>query len=285
MNSHDRQSTHEQGLEHDRDPQYFQQRYEARKSNLERRAERIRTEVLPQKRELAAIRANEYRSKFGKDPERGQFEGAVVSYERSLDILERQIEFLRPSSEADIKYRLRVMSDLPHAIQDATPDGLPLRFRGTHIYHAQSILQSQGASSSVDRLGIATSYDTADQVSVTTPNTFETTINGYTGLLEEEGCVPAGCVFVMLPSSEEEAKAGDSMLMYNVNFQQHPEQLFAIMTSDENVPRVREWAAEAGVSEQKVVEFFEFTSHLETMRRDIETGTASLQQYVPYQLP
>jgi len=284
MNSHDTQSVHEQGYEHFRDAQYFRDKYEARKNNLTQRAERIRSEILPAKREQAAARASQYRTKYGHEPARGQFEGTVVSYEHALDTIEQQLEFLRPSSEEDMQYRLHVMNDLPAAIQDATPDGLPLRFHGTHIYHARSILQSQGASSSVDRLGIATSYDTADQVSVTAPDTFETTINGYSGLLEEEGCVPAGCVFVMLPSSQEEAKAGDSMLMNNVNFKEQPERLFAIMTSDENVPNVREWAAAAGVGEQKVVEFFEFPSRLDAVRRDIEAGHVTLQQYVPYQL-
>ena len=58
-------------------------------------------------------------------------------------------------------------------------------------------------SSSVDRVGSSTSYDVSDQVSVTTKNTIETTVQGYAGLTGNYN-LPAGCIFVILPQDENE---------------------------------------------------------------------------------
>ena len=191
---------------------------------------------------------------------------------------------MRPTSEEDIAYRQRVTSELPAKILKNCPPELPLRFHGAPIFTSQEIIASKGLSSSVDRIGIETSYDVAGQVSVTVPETIQTTLDSYTGLIEGGYEVPAGCVFVVLPESKEDADAGRSMLMGNIDFETQPEQLFAIMASSENVEQVKQWAKDAGLDPSKVKEFFEFADSLSELKEAFENGTARAQDYVSYPL-
>lgn len=244
-------------------------------------------EAALERRKLDAQRMSEfYRSRYGDDPEYQAKAYAPVSTAlHTIEVIKSKIEFARPRSAEDIAYRQRVMDELGRAIVETVPSGYPLRFHGAPLYAIRDILASGGLSSSVDRLGAPTSYDVADQVSVTMPDTIDTTISGYTGLAGDEYMLPTGGIFVLLPRSQEEAEAGSSMLMNNVNFSAHPEQLVSLLTSHENLPRVREWATNAGISPDAVCEFFDFPNQLRTTGERIAQGEVTLQELVPYALP
>lgn len=269
------------GLEED----IFVERYEDAQVRLEsRRADAIKN--IERKTERATVLAERYREKHGVDPEPGQVDKGVVAAQRGLQVIEGKLRFLRPSSEADIAYQRHISADLPSAIRSSTPDGLPLRFHAAPIYTSHEIIKNgHGLSSSEDRLGIETSYDVAGQVSVTTPQTLETSVESYLGLFEEQGCVPPGCIFVLLPDSPEDAAAGDaSMLMGNVDFVEDPTRLVAILATPETTPQVKEWAREGKIDEGRVQEFFEFAENLSGLKARIESGEASLDDYIPYDL-
>lgn len=204
--------------------------------------------------------------------------------EQAMEKSKDKLQLARPTSIADIEYRKKVVKGLQPAIEAAIPEGLPLRFHGTPIYNVPAIMHGGGLSSSVDRLGGETSYDVADQVSVTTARTLDVTLQSYSGLLEEDCMLPAGCVFVLLPASKEEEAAGASMLMSNVDFAEHPEQLFGIMTSEENLPAMRQLAAETGIDPSKVHEFFEFPDYLARLDQAMQRGEVQLQDIVPYDI-
>ena len=190
----------------------------------------------------------------------------ISSRKNALAQIEDQLDFLRPSDEKDMEYRLRQYDEFSKKMKDLVPEDLPLRFHGCPIYTAKRILESGEISSSVDRLGVETSYDTEGQISVTTKDTLDTTIHGYTHL--SENFLPAGCVFVLLPKDELDAKAGDSMLMGNVNFKQEPNRLYGIITTPENIERVSQWAKVIGIDLSKIHDFDGFAKSFEKQKND-----------------
>lgn len=269
--------------EHDTVVDKYTEKYLRKKDNLERRKKTALVRLEDSKARVARAESG-FRERSGREPKPGQFQSMIVSAERAVVRMSDMLAFLRPSSAEDVTYRLRVLDNLGPEIRTAIPDGLPLRFHGTEIYSSRDVISSGMLSSSVDRLGYATSYDVADQVSVTTAETIETTLGSYTGLTSEDCCLPPGCIFVVLPSSEEEAEAGRSMLMGNVDFAKQPERLFAVITATENVDLVKRWASEAGIDSDKVDEFFAFADKLAVLKQAIDRGEINLQDLVPFQI-
>lgn len=197
----------------------------------------------------------------------------ISSRKNALAQIEDQLEFLRPSDEKDMQYRLRQYDEFSKKMKDLVPEDLPLRFHGCPIYTAKHIIESGEISSSVDRLGVETSYDTEGQISVTTKDTLDTTIHGYTHL--SENFLPAGCVFVLLPKDELDAKAGDSMLMGNVNFKQEPNRLYGIITTPENIEKVSQWAKVSGIDLSKIHDFDEFAKSFEKQKDTVKINQPS----------
>ena len=180
----------------------------------------------------------------------------------ALEQINNQLEFLRPSSQEDMNYRLKQYSEFSKQVKSVVPDDLYLCFHGCPIYAAKHIIEDGEISSSVDRIGSETSYDVSDQVSVTTKNTIETTVQGYTGLTGNYN-LPAGCIFVILPKDESEIKSSEtSMLIGNVSFKENPERLYAIITTPENIERVTEWVENANMDVSKIHDFEGFIQEI-----------------------
>lgn len=165
-----------------------------------------------------------------------------------------QMEFLRPDTQDDVDYRLDMYADFAEAIKRDVPDDLPFRFHGTKIYFAREILRSGEISCSQDRYGYATSHDLSGHISVVTKDKMAITVHGYIDLLDY--CMPAGCIFVLLPSEEDAVMMNDQMK--KVNFKNNPSVLYAILATPENVPRVKMWCVESGIDTNKVCTFFDF---------------------------
>ena len=173
------------------------------------------------------------------------------------------MEFIRPSSKEDIEYRQKQYDEYDKKIKEIVPDDLHLCFHGCPIFAAKHIIEDGELSSSVDRLGRATSYDVEDQVSVTTKNTIETTLRGYAGL-NGNFELPAGCIFAILPKNEEEIKSSESsMLIGNVPFKDNPERLYSIITTPENIEKVSEWAKNANIDLSKIHDYDSFIKEME----------------------
>lgn len=191
----------------------------------------------------------------------------LEAVQRRQQELIREQRLLRPSSPEDAAYRMRVLQDLPGKITAALPADSPIRFHATSLLATENVIQMGELSSSVDRTGQATSYDTSDQVSVTIPKDVAISVSGYLGLTERNMCLPAGCIFMLLPRDATEAAAGAQMLMGNVYFRDHPEQLVGILTSDENIPTVRAWCVKAGLDPKRVQEFFTGVEQLASVQK------------------
>lgn len=197
----------------------------------------------------------------------------------ALEQINNQLEFLRPSSQDDIDYRLKQYSEFSKQVKSEVPDDLHLCFHGCPIYAAKHIIEDGEISSSVDRIGSETSYDVSDQVSVTTKNTIETTVQGYTGLTGNYN-LPAGCIFVILPKDDNEIQTSEtSMLIGNVSFKENPERLYSIITTPENIEKVTEWAEKANIDLSKIHNFEGFIQEIGKQKAqfsDQEIGKATI---------
>ena len=81
----------------------------------------------------------------------------IQSREYALGLIESQLEFLRPSSQDDMEYRLKQYNEFSKQIKAVVPDDLHLCFHGCPIYAAKHIIEDGEISSSVDRVGSSTS--------------------------------------------------------------------------------------------------------------------------------
>ena len=176
----------------------------------------------------------------------------------ALNIIEEELFYLRPASKEDIEYRLRQYKDFAEEARKCIPEDLPLRFHGCPIYAAKKIIESGEISSSADRQGFETSYDTNGQISVTTKDSLDITVTSYSGLIDDY-TLPAGCIFVLLPKDDFDRESGKSLLMENVNFRNEPSRLFAIITTPENILKVSNWCKENNIDLNKVYDYDNFT--------------------------
>lgn len=229
-------------------------------------------EILLRNRESALQRVKKAKEKYEKiesddtiDKKELRLEIAQKTIQSRIYALEQinnQLEFLRPSSQEDMDYRLKQYSEFSKQVKSEVPDDLHLCFHGCPIYAAMHIIEDGEISSSVDRIGSETSYDVSDQVSVTTKSTIETTVHGYTGLIGNYN-LPAGCIFVILPKDESEIKTSEmSMLIGNVSFKENPERLYSIITTPENIERVTEWAEKTNIDLSKIHDFDGFIQEI-----------------------
>jgi hypothetical protein len=186
---------------------------------------------------------------------RGVLTGQIARHQRVARLITGDLEFLRPSSEEDVAYRLSVYDGLPGAIRQAVPLDTPLRFHGTRLSASRDIISSGEISSSEDREGISTSdWGGGGMISVTRAENIRHSVQDYVHLLDRDCTVPPGCIFVLRPATPDEAATTE--IMGNVYFGEQPERLVGIMTAPENVSLVQGWSTAAGIDPNKVGEFF-----------------------------
>ena len=182
------------------------------------------------------------------------YQSQITRHNHSINQLKLQQAFAREDSAEDKAERLHAYKYFASEMRKVLSDNFHLKFHGTGIVETAQIIPAGSISSSVDRIGSATSYDVEDQVSVTDKDSLETTVMGYTHLGDD--FLPSGCIFAMLPRDAMEDSASRSLLMGNVFFRENPTQLYAIITSSENKEMVAEWCKNNGV-ETHVVTFEE----------------------------
>lgn len=262
-----------------------QELFNKTKARIEKTPDELRVKI-EKLRETNARIVVDYRNRKGMDMDEktiNQLNSGIRSAENGIRIAEDKLRFLRPRDKTDIEYRLKVQNELASLILDNTPNGLPLRFHGTSIYNAEHIIKDGELSSSVDRLDIETSYDLSGQISVTKPDTVRTTLS-YADSITENYQLPAGCIFVMLPKSAEDAQRGDSMLMSNVSFKENPQKLFAVLASPEMLSKVKEWMTQSGLDAHKVFDHFAFIDQLKQVKQNINSGLIKLEDVAGYKV-
>jgi hypothetical protein len=234
---------------------------------------------LPKMRQEADRSTAQFEESYGGPPPPGMFDGYANIVESRIKELDVELDQLRPPTDEDIAYRRQVKSELPKAIEANTPDELPLRFHGTTLVRTEGILTTGELSSSVDRHGAATSFDSAGAISVTSANAVRLSVREYLDLNKNEYCSPPGCLIAVLPASREDVT--DGLIMKSAHFKDNPQVLFGVAASRENLDQARQWAASAGIDPGKVHEYFDFANHLATVKEQIARGEISPADILP----
>lgn len=182
----------------------------------------------------------------------------VNRWKYNLEQLILKAQFIRPNNPSDISYRKNIIDEFSDKIASILGDDTTIRFHGTTIYYAKEILKNNGISSSSSRYdGYDSSTDLEDEISVTTPSTINRTLSFFTDLYAFQSSLPAGCLFV-LRTSDEDQELTKYAAMKSFNFKNNPERFLGVCTTSENIPKVREWLKEYGYEENLVFTFDEF---------------------------
>ena len=199
----------------------------------------------------------------------------VLRWKYTLEERRLQLKFIRPNLKQDIDYRNNQYDKFTSRLSQVLPSNLDLRFHGTPIYFAEQIIKSGTITSSADRYdGYIRSTDRKGEISVSSIETLDTTIHGwFTDLTAYERCLPAGCLFVVLPKDKEDAEYGHNIL-HSIDFRKNPEQLYGVVTTPENIEQVKSWMAEAKFNANSVYTFEEFLQNIKEKSTEL-TGKLS----------
>lgn len=174
-----------------------------------------------------------------------------------LNDYKRAYEFIRPNDPEDIKYRDYWREEFGKKLNEIAPKDLDLRFHGTSLHNTKAILESGGIFSSVDiNDGYRSSTDLSGRISATSIETVDRTLKGW--FAEMGGYIksfPCGCIFALNPKDQTDIDLKKSDELQSVNFKEHPEQLYGIFTTDENIPKVQLWLQNAGLNPNLVTNF------------------------------
>ena len=197
----------------------------------------------------------------------------LADAKRILRIQEAKVEFARLPFEKDVEYRLKVIKWFPKKVKENVPDDLPLVFHGvSNIGEIKQIIKTNGLLTPDQRgesmTSFATQIDVGAKTNVQVPCEFAEP-NYY--------WMPYGGIFAFLPKPEEVDKVnktGDSTEVFGgvdgVNFKQEPERLLGIITSPENIEKIKGWCKEYGLDSSKVMTHDSF---IESVGKKTESGT------------
>lgn len=170
--------------------------------------------------------------------------------------------FRHEPTKEDAKYRRVQKASFAEKIEKLLPKNYPLLFHGTTIWNAKEILSSANISAEIDRKDKSEDVlDMSGKISVTTVESLWWTVKEFADLANFN--YPAGCIFVLLAKDKEEFEmAVSTKSIQNVDFGAEPERLKNIITTPENVSRVKEWLSQSDIVVESdiVVDYDEFLS-------------------------
>lgn len=175
----------------------------------------------------------------------------------------RMLQFLRPSNPKDIAERENVEKSFVQLFRKYMSPNSNLRFHLTTIYAAEDIIKSGGIYSSIDIHGYCAGTNPSGQISVSKAKDIgKVSMQFYADTKAYHYTLPCGCVFALRPRTELDEKLKNASAMEAVNFKKHPEQLYAILTTTENIPLVKTWLKEGGLNPELAYTFDKFLGKL-----------------------
>lgn len=186
-------------------------------------------------------------------------EGTGDRWQYDIDNRQGALKFIRPNYENDINERNKWEVEFPKEVKRILDDSAGLRFHGTSIYNAENIIKTGIITSTIDRYnGYETSSDQSGVFSAATVSTIDILFaesGGYGGLKDYKVCLPCGCTFVFKNRDDDDREKEKAFQMKAINFKEHPEQIYGIITSSENIPNVRQWMSSSGYDPALVTGF------------------------------
>lgn len=184
-----------------------------------------------------------------------------------------EMEFLRPNNPKDIEERNYWADNFYKEFLKVYPESEDLRFHGTSIYNTKAILESGGIFSSVDiNDGYMASTDLSGEISASSRDSLNRTIQFFTDVGSYYRSLPGGCVFVINPRTDRDKELKRQDAMESVNFREHPEQFYGLFTTNENLLNVKQWVEQAGLDPDKV---YNYQGFLDKLREEKNKGKDS----------
>lgn len=167
-----------------------------------------------------------------------------------------KLEFIRrPVDSSDIEYRHYVMENFPDRVKEIFPGDVPIVFYGTdNIATVRQILQTGGLFApeqcNINMKSFASKIDV----------TYKSNVKFSCQYAEpKQEVMPYGAIFAFRPQDDELKKVfktGDSLEVSGgvrgVNFIKEPNRLYGIITTPENIERVKAWCKESSIDPNKV---------------------------------
>lgn len=200
----------------------------------------------------------------------------ITTLLQDISSLESIISCMRPNTDLDIAKRNDILNNYSQKVDEAIPDDVPLVFHGNkNINTVIEIIESGGLFTPEERNVDFKSF--ATQIDVTA----KTNIRVSLEFADAGICsfMPYGAIFVFYPKLDEYdnvLKTKDSSEVSggvrSISFKKEPERLFGIITTEENIEKIKTACKRNGIDASKVLtheQFIEYSKNiLKVQERD-----------------
>ena len=185
------------------------------------------------------------------------------SWYYSLIECSKRVEFYRPNSITESHERDEIFKNFGNTVSNLLGPDSNLRFHGTSIYYAKDIIKSKTISGTADRYdGHIKSTDSKGTFSASDVSSLNRTVQFFMDLGSDRRCFPCGVLFV-LNEKDNDYDLREASLMNNIDFNKNPEQLNAIISTDENIKSLTKWCLESNIDPSCI---YTYDSYIEYIR-------------------
>ncbi len=184
---------------------------------------------------------------------------AKINLENKL--AERKV--LRPNRMKDINERLEQGKSFVKRLATLLPEDIPLQFYATSLVTTERILKSGVIPEDIHREYYASTSAFSEVADI---SSFERSLDFYADLYAYQKCLPAGCVFVLKKQEEVEVL----QQAREIDLKENPERFVGIITTTENIARVKKWMRDYGYNENFLYTYTSFLKILEETKLEME---------------
>lgn len=178
----------------------------------------------------------------------------ILRKQNGLNNIYNELENIRVGNLDTEEEKLNIYNNFYNQLRQVIDNDKKFYYHGCRdLSLVKQIIESKKIVSGYDRTGVETSFDASGTISVTTINSLNVTIQGYAGL-QNPSYLPAGAIFVIRPDS---AYDENSITTSNVNFEDG-NRLVAVITTTENVNKIKEYLFINGFDESICYSYDEF---------------------------
>lgn len=188
----------------------------------------------------------------------------LIRKQNGLNNIYNELENIRVGSLELEEEKLNIYNNFCNQLRSIIDDDKKFYYHGCKdLSLVKQIIESKKIVSGSDRTGVETSLDVAGTISVTTIKSLDVTIQGYAGL-QNPSYLPAGAIFVIKPNDDYDE---NSIITSNVDFEED-NRLVAIITTNENVSKVKDWLSINGLDESICYNYDEFLKNVNLTKKD-----------------
>ncbi len=175
----------------------------------------------------------------------------------TLTMHESLYKDMREATSEDTNERVDMYKNATREVDEAIPDGIPIVFHGNNNIGLVETIMKTGGLFTPDERGVGY-RSLATQIDVTGKKYIGTSLEfAEPGI---ESYMPYGAIFAFMPSIDEYDKVlktgtGSEVPggVKGVNFREEPDRLVGVITTNENLDRLRTLANTTGIDPSKVV--------------------------------